>query len=74
MNSIKSLSAKFYPNDIESYINVSRIFLEKEKIQLLQDGFPVEGQQIVLAMSLIDPQEDNIKASDEIQNICNYNF
>lgn len=24
-------------------INVSRIFLEKEKIQLLQDGFPVEG-------------------------------
>ncbi|QTU82555.1 hypothetical protein J7S27_04375 [Carnobacteriaceae bacterium zg-C25] len=55
---------------LNSYINVSRIFLEKEKIQLLQDGFPVEGQQIVLAMSLIDPQDDNIKANDEIQNIC----
>ncbi|MCK3881661.1 hypothetical protein HCC13_04655 [Streptococcus suis] len=56
---------------LNSYINVSRIFLEKEKIQLLQDGFPVEGQQIVLAMSLIDLQDDNIKANDEIQNICN---
>ena len=53
-----------------SYINVSRIFLENEKLQLLQDGFPGAGQQVVLAMSLIDLQEDNIKANDEIQNIC----
>lgn len=55
---------------MKSYINVSRIFLENEKIQLLQSGVPVEFEQIILAMSLIDSQEDNIKANDEIQNIC----
>ncbi|MGH1977575.1 hypothetical protein [Rothia sp. L_38] len=55
---------------LNSYIDVSRFF-RKRKIQLLQDGFPVEGQQIVLAMRLIDPQDDNIKADDKIQNICN---
>ena len=55
---------------LNSYINVSRFVLEYEKIQLLWDGFPDVSQQLVVAMSLIDLKEDDIKANDEIEKIC----
>ena len=75
-NTTQFLSNKKYRSRVKwkkilnSYINVSRFVLENEKIQRLRDGFPDVGQQLVVAMSLIDLKEDDIKANDEIQKIC----
>ncbi|HEM5964280.1 TPA: hypothetical protein U2B31_002007 [Streptococcus suis] len=54
---------------LNSYVNVSRILLEGEKLQSLLAGLH-ENQRLILAMSLIDPQDDKIKADAEIQRIC----